>query len=121
VIKFHPPDAAPVWDAQPIAPSQAQTADAVVALLANPAGGVIAVGQTTPAGQTDANNVQTSVAAIDANGTVTKTVKVNVFPGDQEHPGSAALGASNTIYIGGEKFTPPNLNFGAWLARLSLQ
>jgi hypothetical protein len=68
-IQFHPPDTAPVWARQPIAPSQAQTADTIVALVANPSGGVIAVGQTTPAGQTDPNNVQTAIAVIKSDGT----------------------------------------------------
>jgi hypothetical protein len=46
---------------------------------------------------------------------------MNVFPGDQEHAGSAALGPNNTVYVGGEKFTPPGSNFGAWVSKISLQ
>lgn len=120
VIQFHPPDTAPVWAVQPITPSQAQTADSIVALLANPAGGVIAVGQTTPAGQADPNNVQTAVAVISPSGTTTAKKQVTIFSGDQEHAGAAILGPNSTLYIGGTKFTPNVGNAGAWLAKLNL-
>jgi hypothetical protein len=120
VIQFHPPDTAPVFVSQPITPSQAQTADTIVALLANPSGGVIAVGQTTLAGQTDPNNVQTAIAVVKSDGTTIATKQVNIFPGDQEHPGAAVLGPNGTIYIAGTKFTPNVGSAGAWLAKLAL-
>jgi hypothetical protein len=125
IEKFNPPftaiNSAPVWAKFGISPAQNPNGDTLVALLSGPAGGVIAVGQTTPAGHTP-NDVQTSIAVLDAaTGTTTKAVQVNVFPGDQEHPGSAALGPNNTVYVGGEKFTPPGNNFGAWVSKISLQ
>jgi hypothetical protein len=125
IEKFSPPftaiNSAPVWAKFGIPPAQNPNADSLVALLANPTGGVIGIGQTTPAGHAP-NDVQTSIAVLDAaTGTTTKAVQVNVFPGDQEHPGSAALGPNNTVYVGGEKFTPPGSNFGAWISKISLQ
>ncbi len=125
IQKFNPPftaaNSGAVWAKFGIPPAQNPNADTLVALLANPVGGVIAVGQTTPAGHAP-NDVQTSVAVLDATtGTTTKAVLVNVFPGDQEHPGSAALGPNNTVYVGGEKFTPPGSNFGAWVSKITLQ
>jgi hypothetical protein len=124
IQRFSPPftvNSKAVWAKFGIPPAQNPNAESLVALLANPAGGVIAVGQTTPAGHAP-NDVQTSIAVLDAaTGTTTKAIQVNVFPGDQEHPGSAALGPNNTIYVGGEKFTPPGSNFGAWVSKISLQ
>jgi hypothetical protein len=125
IEKFSPPftaiNSAPVWAKFGISPAQNPNGDTLVALLAGPAGGVIAVGQTTPAGHAP-NDVQTSIAVLDAaTGTTTKAVQVNVFPGDQEHVGSAVVGANNTVFLGGEKFTPNVGNFGAWIAKISLQ
>jgi hypothetical protein len=110
-----------VWAKSGISPAQNPNGDTLVALLAGPAGGVIAVGQTTPAGHA-ANDVQTSIAVLDAaTGVTAKAVQVNIFPGDQEHVGSAALGPNNTVFVAGEKFTPNIGNFGAWIAKISLQ
>jgi hypothetical protein len=125
IQKFSPPftatNSAPVWAKSGIPSAQNPNSDTLLALLANSAGGVIAVGQTTPVGHA-VNDVQTSIAVLDpATGTTTKTVQVNLFPGDQEHVGSAALGPTNTVFVGGEKFTPNVGNFGAWLAKISLQ
>jgi hypothetical protein len=125
IEKFNPPftaiNSAPVWAKFGISPAQNPNADTLVAILASPAGGVIAVGQTTPAGHTP-NDVQTSIAVLDAaTGATTKTVQVNIFPGDQEHVGSAAVGPNNTVFVAGEKFTPNVGNFGAWIAKISLQ
>jgi hypothetical protein len=69
-----------------------------------------------------ANDVQTSIAVLDAaTGATTKAVQVNLFPADQEHVGSTAVGPNNTVFVGGEKFTPNVGNFGAWIAKISLQ
>ncbi len=54
------------------------------------------------------------------DGTTIATKQVNIFPGDQEHPGAAILGPNGTIYIAGTKFTPNVGNAGAWLAKLAL-
>ena len=109
------------WSARGIAPSQAQTADTLVSLFLSSSGSVVAAGQTTPQGQTNVNNVETSIAVLDpATGATTKTVQVNVFSGDQEHVGAAIPGPNNTVYVAGEKFTLPSANFGAWFAKINL-
>jgi hypothetical protein len=129
IQKFSPPftasNSAPVWATKAITPPAGQTtnADDMVALSLDATNGrLIAVGQTTPTGVADVNNVQTSIAVLDpATGATIKTIQVNIFPGDQEHVGSAALGPNNALYVAGEKFTPTVGNFGAWVAKISLQ
>lgn len=111
------------WVANPVKPSQTNTADTLQALMLNTGtgGGIVAVGQTTPAGQSDPNNVQTSIVLMNLDGSVRSNKSVNVFPGKQEHVSGATSDGSRNIYLSGGGFTPGigGSNFG-WIAKFQV-